>query len=129
MDGPFVSLDPIPNRDCHALYDVEHSIHKHAVGRIPEIPDYLTPLIDRGPVTTPHTHLPRMLDTARSFLRGLDEVRYLGSRFAVRAVLPDVDATDERPTLVERDGNHISILSGKMNMAVWAARRALEITW
>jgi hypothetical protein len=44
-------------------------------------------------------------------------------------VLPDVDATDERPTLVERDGNHISILSGKMNMAVWAARRALEITW
>ena len=55
--------------------------------------------------------------------------RDLGSRFAVRAVLPDVDATDERPTLVERDGNHISILSGKMNMAVWAARRALEITW
>ena len=36
MDGPFVSLDPILNRDCHVLYDVEHSIHTHAVGRIPK---------------------------------------------------------------------------------------------
>jgi hypothetical protein len=46
--------------------------------------------------------------------------------FSVRAVLPNVDATDERPTLVERDGNVVSILSGKICTAVTAARQVAE---
>ena len=128
LDGRFVSLDPVPRQDLHLLYDVEHSVHARTVGHAPVIPGHLASLIDRGLVVTPHTRLPQMLDSARRFLPGLDKVAYVGSRFAVRSVLPDVDATDERPTVLERDGNTIAILSGKLNMAVWAADRLLEIT-
>src|SRR5262249_52547420 len=118
MDGPFVSLDPVG--DAHMLYDVTHSVHASNIGLAPEIPDHLAPLVDRGVVHTPHTRVEAMLQTARRFLRGMGMPEYRGSMFTVRAVLPDVDSTDERPTLVERDGRIITVLSGKMCSAVWA---------
>jgi hypothetical protein len=121
MDGPFMSLDP--HGDGHMLYDVTHSVHHANVGNVPEIPDHLAPLIDRGVVHTPHTRVEAMLQTARRFLRGMGMPEYLGSMFTVRAVLPNVDDTDERPTLVERDGRVITVLSGKICAAVWAAEQ------
>lgn len=127
MDGPFFSLDPLPGQARHMLYDVVHSVHASNVGRAPAVPGHLAPLLDRGLVHTPHSNVTKMLATARRFLHGLADPRYCGSRFSLRAVLPGVDATDERPTLVEQDGNRLSVLSGKMDMSVWAARRVLEI--
>ena len=37
-------------------------------------------------------------------------------------MLPDVDATDARPTLVERDGNVIRVLPGKVCTAATVGR-------
>ncbi len=127
MDGPFFSLDPVPGQPSHVLYDVVNSVHAFNIGHEAAVPDHLAPLIDRGLVMTPHTSVNEMLATARRFLHGLTDPAYRGSRFSLRAVLPDVDATDERPTLVEQDGNHLAVLSGKIDMSVWAARRVLEI--
>jgi hypothetical protein len=72
-----------------------------------------------------------MCETASQNLRSIDPYGrgvciYKGSLFTIRAVLPDVDATDERPTLIERDGNVVSVLSGKMCTAVTAARTVVE---
>lgn len=126
MDGEFISLDPTV-RDLHMLYDVAHSVHHANVGTSPEIPDHLAPLIDRGIVRTEHTKVGAMLDTARRFLRGVESPEYVGSMFTVRAVLPDVDSTDARPTLVQQDGRVISVLSGKICSAVTTAERVLAL--
>lgn len=126
LDGDHVSLDP--HGHTHMLYDVVNSVH--TVG---EVPDSYRPLIGSlGPVRTP-TALDRMLKTAGRHLRGLDPhgqgvVIHHGSWFSVRAVLPDVDATDERPTLVERHGDVVWVLSGKICTAVDAARRVVALT-
>lgn len=127
MDGPFISLDPVPGTDLHKLYHVVHSVHAANLGREPLVPAKLAPLVDQGPVRTPLTNVHLMLGTARDFLRGMDGAEYHGSLFAVRAVLPDVDATDERPTLVDQDGRLVSILSGKIDMAAWAAEQVVAI--
>lgn len=124
MDGDFVSLDPT-GRGTHMLYDVAHSVHAANVGTEPEIPEHLAPLIDRGVVHTRHTRVDVMLQTLRRFLRGVGMPEYCGSMFTVRAVLPDVDSTDERPTLVERDGRVVWVLSGKICSAVTAAQRVV----
>jgi hypothetical protein len=42
-------------------------------------------------------------------------------------VLPDVDGTDERPTLIERDGNNVFVLSGKIGTAVQTADQVTEL--
>lgn len=126
LDGDHVSLDPYGR--VHMLYDVVNSVH--AVGAIP---DEYQQLLERwGPTRTPLSRWETMLKTAGQHLRGLEPggqgvAIYHGSLFAIRAVLPDVDRTDERPTLVQHNGNVISVLSGKICTAVAAARSVTEV--
>ena len=126
LDGDHVSLDP--HGKVHMLYDVANSVHRAETGPGVSGAKYNDLLNARGPIRTSHSRVFTMLGKASQYLRGLDPqgqsvVIWHGSLFSVRAVLPDVDATDERPTLVERDGNVISILSGKICTAVSTARQ------
>ena len=133
IDGEFVSLDPMGQ--LYALYDVKHSVH--AVSDQPDFPEYVDLLrrgVHRPPVShiDEISHVDKMIESASRFLWGLDPSGlgvsiYHSSWFAVRAVLPDVDTTDERPTLVERSGHVVSVLSGKICTAVTAARRVVEL--
>lgn len=130
IDGDYVSLDP--HGGLYALYDVAHSVHASAEGdSAPLLAEYGDLLNRVGPVRTPRSRVDAMCESAGRFLWGLEPGGlgvsiYHGSWFAVRAVLPDVDATDERPTLVERSGNVVSVLSGKICTAVAAARAVVE---
>lgn len=130
LDGEHVSVDP--HGRAHMLYDVAHTVHAANVGYAPQVPAHLADLLNRwGPVRTPSSRVDAMLDSASRHLRmlgrhGQGVTIYHGSLFTVRAVLPDVDATDARPTLVERDGDVVSILSGKICTAVSAARAVVE---
>jgi FAD dependent oxidoreductase len=129
LDGEFVSLDPVGR--LYALYDVRHSVHACNVGMAAEVPDVYRPLLGRQVVRTPLSNVEAMLESAGRFLWGLDPGGqgvsiWHGSLWSVRAVLPGVDATDERPTLIERDGNVVHVLSGKICTAVSAARQVTQ---
>lgn len=126
MDGPYVSLDPLARTGLHMLYDVVHSVH-HVTDDPHDIPAGYEQLVDQGRKHTGLTRVDVMHGSARRFLGGMGMADYRGSLFTLRAVLPDVDDTDARPTLVERDGNLISVLSGKIATAVSAARRVVEL--
>ena len=110
LDGDFFSLDPLPGTVNHLLYHVQHSV------------------VAREFSTRPSSDLRNasyrswgILDAATRMLPGLADARWERSWRTVRTVLPDVEETDARPTLVEREGNIISILSGKLDTAVLAA--------
>jgi hypothetical protein len=133
LDGEYVSLDP--HGRTHMLYDVRHSVHAATFGSIPKVRDHLADLLCRStPAHDPVSRVDAMLTSASRHLRSLNPngrgvVIYHGSLFSIRAVLPDVDETDERPTLVERDGDVVSILSGKICTAVTAARAVAEMAF
>jgi glycine/D-amino acid oxidase-like deaminating enzyme len=130
LDGPHgISVDPVPGRSTHLLYDVTNSVHTAGVGTL-DIPEELVGLVDRGPVLTPHGRLETLMRTARRYLLRVGMPTYHGSRFTVRAVLPDVDATDERPTVLHRDpadGRVVHVLAGKVDGAVTAAKDLVAI--
>lgn len=135
LDGDYISLDRTPRG--HILYDVAYSVHHANVGSKPEIPAEYQHMIDLpGTVANPPSslsHFPAMVDSAGRFLRALSPrgrgvCLYVGSIFKVRAVLPDVDGTDERPTLIRREGRVVYLLGGKIDTAVWAARQITEST-
>lgn len=125
VDGPFTSIDPYGDQ-LHMLYDVHLSVHSHNVGRSPAVAPVYRQVLDRGPVLCELSRFPSMLAGAEMHLTGLDAAEYRGSMWTVRAVLPDVDATDARPTLIERDGNVITLLGGKMCTALAAAADVVE---
>lgn len=130
IDGDHVSVDP--HGSAHMFYDVAASVHHHNVGWAPQVPGPYRDLLCRyGPVNTPLSHHEAMRTNAARHLRavqggGQGISIYAGSLFSVRAILPDVDTTDERPTLVERDGNVVSVLSGKICTAVTAYEQVMR---
>jgi hypothetical protein len=132
QDGPFTSLDPYGR--LYILYDVVHSVHAANVGYAPEIPPEYLDLLQRPGALTPLSNFDKMVASAGRFLAMLDPGGqgvsiHHRSMFSVRAVLPDVDATDERPTLIEQDGNIIQVLSGKICTAVATARRVTNMVF
>lgn len=130
LDGDFVSLDP--HGSVYTLYDVKHSVHYVHEATRPKIPAEYQYLINRsGPVHSDLSHLDQMIESAGRFFWGLDPSGghvsiYHGSLWSVRAVLPNVDDTDERPTLVESDGRVIRVLSGKIGTAAGVGERVLK---
>lgn len=130
MDGPFGSIDPFGGSDLHVLGHVVHAVHHTNIGFEPEIPYALSRDINAftaSPAATRHRDFIR--DGAR-FVPQLREAEWSGSMFVVRAVLPGVDATDERPTLVETvdaEDRIIRIFSGKVSTCVEAAKQAVAL--
>jgi len=129
MDGPFMCIDPLGGTGYGVMGHVEHAIHKRSFGIHPEIPEELKPLLHKGIITGPSvTHAKRILEDSVRYMPMLKDARHVGSMYTIRTVLPKVDHTDERPTLVNALTDRvITIYSGKVGNSVHAARAVLAL--
>jgi glycine/D-amino acid oxidase-like deaminating enzyme len=129
MDGEFCCLDPYGHTGLHVMGHVKHAIHHANVGLTPEVPRHLKDYLNCGLVVAPeHTRFQAFIEAGREFIPGLADAEHVGSFYTTRAVLPNVDATDCRPTLVHRlDEKIVRIFSGKLGTAVLAAREVVSM--
>ena len=129
MDGPFTCIDPYGRSDSHVIGNVVHAIHATNVGRYPIIPNQFEPLLNRGVINNPAiTNFPLFIESAKHFMPEIVKAKHLGSMFTVRTVLPNLEKTDARPTLVEAiDERTIKVFSGKIGNAVIAAQEVLGL--
>lgn len=143
MDGPFCSIDPYGTTGLHVLGHVQHAIHwtrtgdsafeemrtgPERGGRFRGVACWAPKVaLNAGIIAKPAgSNYPKFVEAGSHFFPALKDAEYIGSMFTVRAVLPNRDATDERPTLVHRlDDQVVRIFSGKIGTAVEAARQAL----
>lgn len=124
MDGPFMCFDPLGDTGYAVMGHVEHAVHHRSVGQAPEIPDQFLPLMNRGIIEHPQiSNAEKFLSDAARYIPALKDAKHVGSMFTIRTVLPRVDHTDERPTIVTSiDDRVFSIYSGKIGNSVKAAR-------
>lgn len=129
MDGPFFCIDPYSDTDLHVMGNVVHAIHATNVGPFPIIPEEIKPLLNKGIIkNSPVTNIKHFLEVAKRFMPDLKDAEYVGSMYTVRTVLPNVDKTDERPTLVGKIGDKIiHVFSGKIGNCVDAANEVLKL--
>jgi len=129
LDGPFMCIDPFGTTGLSVMGNVVHAIHHASVGLVPEVPDELAPLLDRGVVESPPvTRFDLFRRAAAEFVPAAAAVEHVGSMFTIRTVLPGLDATDARPTIVRRHGPRVvSVLSGKIGTCVAAAHEIGDI--
>jgi len=129
LDGPFTCIDPLGTTGLSVIGHVVHGIHHTNVGVLPEIPEEIAPLLNRGVVSRPSpTRFALFIQAASEFLPDLAYAKHVGSMFTVRTVLPGLDDTDARPTLVTRHGQRIvSLFSGKIGTCISAARHVAAI--
>jgi len=129
MDGPFMCVDPFGRTGLFVMGNVVHAIHQTNVGKVPVIDARYRPLLNAGLITRPPvTHIKQFIAAASAFLPQIEQAEHVGSMFTVRTVLPDKDATDERPTIVTKISDRlITIFSGKLGTCVEAANDTVKI--
>lgn len=123
MDGRFPSFDPLPHTGLHVLGHVDAMHHTDTVGREAEVPEWFDSVAD-GDWHPPGamTVFPAIVRATSRFVPLVAQARHVASMFTVRAVLPDVADTDERPTVVASSGSVTSIFAGKLTTCVATAR-------
>lgn len=123
LDGPFMCIDPYSDTDFHVMGHVVHAIHATNTGLLPEIPEELKSLLHKGVIQNPSiTNFKKFIEAGAAFMPLLSKAEHVGSMYTIRTVLPNVDKTDERPTLVYRATDRIiNIFSGKIGNSVQAA--------
>ncbi|MEK7227319.1 MAG: FAD-dependent oxidoreductase [Patescibacteria group bacterium] len=138
LDGPFFCIDPYSDTGYHVMGNVVHAIHASNIGLYPEIPEEFAPLMNRGIIKNPKiTNIDKFIKSAAEFMPELRDAKHIGSMYTVRTVLPYVEATDERPTIVSRlndpEGQAngaskiIQVFSGKIGNCVEAANEVLRL--
>lgn len=123
IDGPFCCIDPYADTDLHVMGNVVHAIHATNTGRKPVIPAEFRDLLNSGVVANPHTtNISKFIESAEQFIPQVKSAVHIGSMYTIRTVLPYVDATDERPTMVEKiSPKIINVFSGKIGNCVQAS--------
>jgi glycine/D-amino acid oxidase-like deaminating enzyme len=123
LDGPFVSIAPYGSNG-HALYDVVHSVHARSVGQTnPGFREYPQDFAATRALPPRLSRFAPILASTRRFLALLENAVHVCSHFAERVVIPGLDATDARPTVVQwASPRVIFILSGKVSTSIDTAR-------
>jgi hypothetical protein len=130
IDGPFGCIDPHGSTDLHVLGHVTETVHYANVGLTPEVPAMLRGWLGRGPELSKssYTRMDRIRCALSRFVPAVNEADYVGSMLTIRTVLPNLERTDARPTLVDRlDDQVIRVFSGKIGTAVSAARQVTAL--
>ena len=129
LDGPFMSIDPVGNKNYSIVGDVIHSVHSTNIGKNPIIDPKYLPLLNNGIIKNPPiTNKNLFLESASRFFPKFKDAKYVGSSFCIKTVLPNLDSTDARPTLVNRvDDKIITVFSGKIPTCVESAKQILNM--
>lgn len=127
LDGPFMGVDPFSKTGRFHLDHVVHGVRHSNVGKTPELGEIAPAVLNHGVVTNvPDSNISKFIEHGSMFYDGIENAEHLGSKFTVRAVLPYVEETDARPTIVDREENVFSVFSGKLSTCVTAADRVHE---
>jgi hypothetical protein len=129
LDGPFTCFDPYGDTDYFVMGHVEHAIHSRNVGEAPLVPDEFKTYLNAGLIKNPKvTNFKKFIDSATLFFPKIAQAEHIGSLYTIRTVLPNVEKTDARPTLVQQiDENIVSVFSGKIGTCVRAAEDISQI--
>lgn len=129
MDGPFFCIDPYADTGLHLMGNVVHALHRTNVGVLPEIPKEFKSLLNKGIIKNPPiTNISKFIEVAKKFMPKIKDAEHIGSMYTVRTVLPNVDRTDERPTIVKKVSDKIiNVFSGKIGNCVETAEEIVKI--
>jgi len=129
MDGPFMCIDPLGDTGYHVMGNVIHAIHSTNIGFKPLIPDGFEKLLNKGIVKNPNiTNIDLFIESAKIFFPEIEKSEYIGSMYTYRAVKPNREYDDARPTLVNLvHPKLVTIFSGKTCTSITASKKVGDL--
>ena len=129
MDGPFMCIDPFGSTGNSVLGNVVHAIHQSNIGKFPNFDNSFIPLLNNGIIHKPKiTNFSKFIKSATEFIPDIKKAEHIGSMYTIRAVFPNLEKTDARPTVVTKVSNNIiTVFSGKIGNCIEAAEKVEKI--
>tara|TARA_Y100001968_G_scaffold304941_1_gene320402 strand:+ start:9 stop:953 length:945 start_codon:yes stop_codon:yes gene_type:complete len=128
VDGPFMCIDPLPNSDLSILGNVKHAIHSTSWGKKPSpLPRSSNIVPWRDIKDEKKSRFKTFINHGNNYLTDFKNSKFLYSMIGYRVILPNVEASDDRTTIVRHKGKFIDVFSGKIDTCSWAAKNVLRI--
>lgn len=125
--GPFMSTDHWGSTDNFSMGDYHHMRHHSSTGYEPVVPEEYASLVNEGLIEdTDLSNFDAFRKHGQQYIPGVADAVHVGSMFTIRTILPDVNDTDARPTLVRRAGDVATVFGGKLATSVQTARQVVE---
>ena len=125
--GPFMSTDHWGDTDFFAMGDYHNMRHHTSTGYEPEIPDRFREVVNAGLIEDPEiSNFAKFREHGEKYIPGVTDANQIGSLFTIRTILPDVEDTDARPTLVDRSGRIVTVFGGKLATSVDTAQSVVS---
>ena len=124
IDGDFVCVDPYLGTNYHLLSDVKLSKLETIIAKFPNFKSNKTKFLNKGIIKNIKiSQFQNVINRSSKFLPFLNDSKYIGSMFVVRALKKNKEKTDERTTSVyPHTKKIISIFSGKWNNCINLAK-------
>lgn len=123
MDGPFFTVLPHGKSGNYLLYHVEHTVTQTVVGDT--YPDSWANPKEAVGKDEAKLLCQKMISAAMRWVPDLRHAEYIDFLASVRVVLPYEDATDRRPSIIERlttDAPFYTVFSGKIDHSIWVSK-------
>jgi len=125
--GPFMSTDHWGDSDYFVMGDYHNMRHHTTVGFEPDIPVRYKELINSGIIEDPEvTNFGDFKSLGKKFIPGVGDSTHIGSMFTIRTILPDVEDTDARPTMIRQLEDTTVVFGGKLATSVQMAENVTE---
>lgn len=129
IDGQFLCLDPYVGTKYHLLSSNKFSKIEIKKGYTPKFNSNKAKLIHKGLISQiKFSNFKKIIYHGKNFFKFLDEAKFIGSFYLVRAIEINKEKTDERLNRIEHVNNKvITLFSGKWNTSITTARELLRI--
>lgn len=125
--GPFMSVDHWGDSDHFVMGDYHNMRHHTTVGFEPDVPVQYKELINRGIIEDLEvTNFDDFKTLGQKFIPGVVDSTHIGSMFTIRTILPDVEDTDARPTMIRQLNDVTVVFGGKLATSVQMAEKVAE---
>tara|TARA_B100000886_G_scaffold283549_1_gene207853 strand:- start:1096 stop:2157 length:1062 start_codon:yes stop_codon:yes gene_type:complete len=127
IDGPFMCIDPIPDKRLSVLGNVKKAIYETSYGFEPNMSK-----IDKNPAPwvdeykEKNTRFEDFINHGAEYISDFKECKFNYSMRGFRVVPMNVELTDERLSILRNHDKYIEVLSGKIDSCSWVADKVLE---
>jgi len=129
LDGKFVCLDPYLGTKYHLLSSNKHSKIETKISYFPIFKDKRKKYINKGIIKDRSISLfNKFIIHGSKYLEFLNQSKYIGSYYVVRALEINKEKTDERLNKINFiDDKIVTIFSGKWNTSITVAKKIINM--
>ena len=125
MDGPFFTVLPYGKTNKFLLYHVDLSVIKSEINSSLNL-SWLNKATSPFAMINKKNYFTLMIKECSKFMPILNKSKLINYLEGPRMVLPKIDYSDARPSLISENDDYFDVFSGKIDHSIWVAQEIIN---